>query len=386
MFKFSKNPIYIPKVQDNNIREWNLKLPALFVNAVTLVWRPSVLSIKQNTDVFIVDPVTDRILYPEARKKKNFKKLKYPEVEPEEIYSNALVRRDLIEKSIKHQIDANASIVIAPYFFAEDTDDTKFSVNLTLLSETIKYLNEIDEQRPLFAMICIGNSVFARPIVLNNIIDRYNDILLKHIDGFFLSVNEFSGKNITDINKLIGLAHFVFRLSEYKSVIIKRIDAFGDILCTIGAAGYSSGLAISESYSAKDHEDFPRKAFKRIYAPEIFDYLNETEAKKVGYKCHSKTSGNVEDHHTKIKHYLFHRIDRIDKMQSLTRDQRIDYMLKEVKKAKKLASEWSDKFGIPPKFLHASRWETVIERSKYWKPSKQNDDELKKLIKELEND
>lgn len=388
-FKFPKEPIYIPKLQDGNVSDWSLKLPVICVNAMTLAWRPSTLSLRDQAEVFIVDPVTDRLLLPEARKKKNFKKLGYPEAEPEDMYSDSSVRRKLIEAAIKNQVDANASILIAPYLFAEDTDDTKFTVNLTLLSETVKYLQEVGEARPLFAMICIGNSVFTRPTVLNHIIDRYNDDFTEHVSGFILSINEFSGRGNPDQSMLIGLANFVYRLSEYKPVVMKRIDAFGEVLCAIGAAGYSSGLAISETYSVKNQEDTPRKAVRRIYAAEIFDYLNDEEAKKIGYECHNNSSPQAEhpqDHHTKTKHYLHHKMDRVNKMQSLNRQQRIDFMLQEIKKGEKLASEWNSKFGIPPKFLHATRWKTVLDQACHWKPSKQDDAELKKLLEELEND
>lgn len=388
-FKFPQDPIYIPKVQDGNITDWKLHLPVICVNAQALAWRPSIISLKKNSDIFIVDPVTDRLLLSEAREKKSFKKLKYPKAEPEKFYSDAFTRRKLIEQCIINQTNAGASLLIAPYFFAVDTDDTKFSVNLTLLSETVKYLDEINESRPLFAMICIGNSVFTRPVVLNHIIDRYNDDFSDHVSGFMVSVNDFNGRGTTDQAQLIGLANFIYRLSEYKPVIMKRVDAFGEILCAIDAAGFSSGLSTSETYSVKNQEDAPRRVLRRIYAPEIFDYLNDEEAKEIKYECHRNASLSVEhpqDYQVKAKHYLYHKIDRTKKMQSLNRDQRIDYMLKEIKKGEKLASEWSSSFGISPKFLHASRWKIVLEKAKYWNPSKQDDKELKKLLAELEND
>lgn len=387
IFEFPKNPIYIPKVIDGNIADWQINLPVLCVNSLTLAWRPSTKRLRQNTKIFIVDPVTDRALFTEAKNKKNFRKLNYPDVEPENLYSNISLRRKFIEQSVKNQRVAKADIIMAPYLFAEDTDSTKFAVNLTLLSETIKYLEEIDEQRPLFASICIGSSVFARSVILNHIIDRYSDYF-DHLNGFILSVNNFSGRNTTDVDIMLGLAFFIYRLSEYKPVIMKRVDAFGEVLCAIGATGYSSGLATSETY-AENMKDEKRRPLKRIYVPEIFDYLNDEEAKKIKYLCHYKTSPNAQhpqSHETKTQHYLFSKLDRMEKMQSLSRGQKIDFMLKEIKKGEFLANKWSNTYGIPPKLLHASRWKKVLEQARYWKPQKQDDEELKRLLAELNND
>ncbi len=385
-FRFSKRPTYIPKVQDGNIVDWGVRIPAVFVNALILAWRPSVASVKSSGDIFIVDPVTDRVLSNRAAKK-NYKKLGYPEVEPEQLYSDVSARRLLIEQAVKNQLAAKADIVIAPYLFAEDTDDTKFSVNLTLLAETVRYVKEQNITQPLFAMICIGSSVLARPAIINHIIDRYNDDFAAHVEGFFVSVNDFNGRSTADPAKLLGFAHMVYHLSEYKLVIVKRIDGFGEVLCAIGAAGFSSGLATSETYSAKDQEDSKRKPLKRIYVPEIFDYLNDEEAKKVGYKCHKDSAAvgtHPESHAVKTKHYFHHKMERAQKMQSLTPPQRIDFMLREIAKGKKLAAEWTSKYAIPQKFLHASRWEEVLTRARYWKPSKQSDSELATLLEELE--
>ena len=59
-------------------------------------------------------------------------------------------------------------------------------------------------------------------------------------------------------------------------------------------------------------------------------------------------------------------------------------MLSEIAKGKKLAAEWTSKYAIPPKFLHAKRWEEVLTRARGWKPSKQSDAELAKLLEELQ--
>lgn len=385
VFKFSKNPIYIPKVQDSNICGWGLKLPVVFINSFTLAWRPSIISVKEIADMFIVDPVTDRA-FSNRSGKENFKKLKYPEIEPEQLYSDVEARKSLIEQAIKNQLDAGANIVIAPYLFAKDTDDTKFSVNLTLLAETIKFVKEKGIDKPLFAMICMGNSILTHPTILNHIIDRYNDDFAEYIDGFIISIDDFSGRTTTDVAQLLGYANLVYRLAEYKSVIVKRIDDFGEILSAIGAVAFSSGLAISETYSL-DESEGGGGALKRIYVPEIFDYLNDEEAKKVGYSCHLDslpTGTHPETHAVKIRHFLLSKLDRINKMQSLNQMQRIDFMLSEVAKGRKLADEWTRKYAIPQKFLHAGRWEEVLSRAKYWKPSKQNDMELAKLLEELE--
>ena len=133
-------PIFIPNAQDGNIKELNTRYPVILMDARHVEWRSKVAKeLKAISDVFIIDPSTDILFFKDASGCVNFKKLGYPDdIDAETLYSDPAIRKDkIIHPAIECQLKNNASVVIAPYLFSENTDDTKFSINLSLLSETI---------------------------------------------------------------------------------------------------------------------------------------------------------------------------------------------------------------------------------------------------------
>lgn len=134
----------------------------------------------------------------------------------------------LVEPSIKFQLDKGADLVIAPYFFSEDASGDKFRLNHTLIPDSIKFMRHEKIEKPLFAMINIGNSGLGNPKMLNHIIDRYNDCAAD-LKGYFVMVD-----NLNDIkgdeDSLKGLAWLVFQLSASKDVFVLSIGAFGEVL------------------------------------------------------------------------------------------------------------------------------------------------------------
>ncbi len=384
-------PIFIPKLLDTTIAGLGIQFPLIIVDSNIWNWRENSLQeIRPLADNLIIDPATLRLIYKEAKENKNFKKIGYPEFEPENLYSDHTLRAEVIRICIQDQISKGANNLVAPYLYAEDTDDVKFSLNLTLISETVQYLKEEGIELPLYVMICIGNTVLQRPLLINHIIDRYNDSFEERVSGFFLRVNDIDAE-VADTETLLGYAGLVFRLAEYKPTYVKSVGVFGEILSAVGASGYSCGLASGESFAIKNlqgGEDAKGggRHHKRIYIPEIFDYINDEEAKKIGYtcNCHACQGRLIDDDKTKKLHLLYTRLAVMDEMQKMDRTQRIAYLRERLSDAMGLIQGYRDRYGASLKTAHIPKWLAVLDAASTWKGSSEEDEELSELLAEID--
>lgn len=389
---FSQTPIFIPKVRDQKIAELGLKYPAVIMDSHNIEWRPKAAKkIFDVSKLFIVNPVTHFLMCRDARNGTNFKKLPYSKkVEAEKLYSDASFRMDkLVIPCINDQLKKGANIIIAPFLFAEDTDDTKFGLNITMLSESIRYLRTQKINKPLFAMIHVGNSVLSRHVVINYIIDMYTEGFEKDVQGYFIVINDLDCRKTAE-ETLLGLAKLVFDLSQKKMVFIKRIGAFGEVLSAIGASGFSSGLGEGETLSIKNLQESPKGFSKRsdwTYIPELFDYVNDDEIKKIRYKCRcSACDGAVaSDFASKRNHFLFRRLDRMSKLSTFSsRTKRTDFMINLLDNAIKLAGGYNKRYGSPLRMSHLVNWRNILEFTKTW-GDKRDDDMLNELLSDLES-
>lgn len=395
MSNFSELPIFIPKITDLAVFEEGFNLPAVLMDLHHTKWRPKVAEkVLESGMTFIVDPVTVRLLYPDAQDKKSFQELPYgDDIEPEDLYSNADDRlRKVIIPAVSSQLEVGSSIVIAPSFYSEDTNDTKFAVNLTLLSETVRYLENQSIDKPLYASIGIGRGVLLRPSVRNYVVDEYsNDLIKSRLAGYFVSVNDLDARK-ADIDLLLGFADLIFQLSKDKCVFVRHIGGFGEVLSAIGASGFSSGLAEGETFSIKNLESRP-KGFGRgggwTYVPEIFDYANDIELKKINYQCICGFCNGSFPKKAREKklHFLKRRIDVIKALVPLDREERIQSVKKRLEEATKLVGNYIKQYGSPFKLEHLHKWITVLDAVKNWVHISEDDEgELSALLNELDSD
>lgn len=387
----AQSPIFIPKPLDSDIAEIGLKYPAILMDANIIEWRPEVAKKMRGVcELFIANPVTHRSLYKVARDSKNFKKLPYAQkMEAEKLYSDSGFRTQFVADCIDDQIKKGAGIIIAPYLFAEDTDDTKFGLNITMLAESIRYLRDKKIGKPLFAMVCIGNSIFTRPTVINYIVDLYSNGYENDLNGYFVMVNEMDCRK-EDGASLLGLANLVFQLSKDKNVFVKRVGAFGEVLSAIGADGFSNGLGKGETFSVKNLQQSPKTRRGRpadwIYIPEILDYANDEEARKIGYKCSCPAcNGSIAgDPASKRRHLLHRRMEIMVALSKLSRPKRIEFMKERLDNAVKLVGAYIKKYGSPFKTTHLSNWRTVLEAAESWS-HETRDDGLNELLADLQS-
>src|SRR3989344_4606557 len=388
---FKTLPIFVPRVMDTTISDLGTKFPALLMDSHHIEWRKGVEGkIAGLTDVFIVDPVTVHLLYPDARKKKNFAKLPYPaDIKPEDLYSNAADRLEkVIKPAINDQQSKNGSVIIAPSFYAEDTDDVKFPVNLSLLSETLRYLEQEHIDKPIFANICIGKTALHRNSVISYMANLFRDEFKEKLAGYIISVNDFDAEK-ADLDQLLGIAALVFKLSNGNEVFVKHMGGFGEVLCAIGASGFSSSLDGGEIFSVKNFEQrtngFGRKG-GWTYVSEIFDHVNDTELKKIGYTCSCPHCGGSLPASQKDKklHYLHQRLEVMKSLQPLNRAQRIDFVITKLEKAISLVVSYRRQYAVSLSPIYLQNWLATLKDAKDWvHETDQDPEELNQLLEDL---
>lgn len=391
-----QSPIFIPRLvqQDSNfIKLRTGKYPMVLINANIVSLYPKFLAqaIKASK-VLIIDPVTNRLIHGLFEKKKGFQKLPYA---PKRAFStNDLLSKEpdriakLVEPCIKFQLEKGAGILIAPYFFTA-TNDNEFRLNLTLLSDSIKFIRDQKVNKPLFAMINIGNVALSKPKTINQIVDRYEDF--EDLQGCCIMVDSLDDRK-TDEDLLSGLAYLAFQLSESKDVFVLSIGAFGEVLSAIGIDGFSSGIAWLETFTEKTLRKklmfSPRKKKAgQTYVPELFNYINDELVKLIGYKCQCRScdGGRPTDLRSKKLHFIYRRLEVMRKLSRLSRKERINFMKDRLKKALELAGGLADKFAVPLNTRHISNWLRILEKAEYWKHEKRRDQseiDLDQLIRD----
>jgi len=386
----NQKPIFIPRVIDATIAELDIKFPVAMIDADHIFWRPKIISyINLIAEKKIINPITYKLLLKDAKDGVNFKKIGYPqEIDEQKIYSDSTFRyNNIVKVAVDFQIKNGADIIIAPYFFTPDIDDIKFGLNISMISETIRYMEKEKIKKPVFGMILIGNQVFAKPTVVNYIISRYNDDFSTKLEGYFIGVDELDPRTAS-LETLLGYSYLVFSLSYSKEVIVKRIGSFGEVLCALGAKGICTSLAGGESLSIKNLHESPEgfKATKKTYIPEIFDYLNDEAVKKIKYSCNCKScNGNApENMPEKKRHILFSRMERIRSLQEMKPPQKIKYMQSQLEQASTLANKFRNTYGVDVKLSHLDRWYNLLIAASKWAPE-DSKDELENLLKELDS-
>lgn len=393
------SPVFIPRLMNQDgVATQGSKLPAALMTAnIAARYKNLVVKARDAGKLFIIDPITNHLIYDSFQEKSAFQKVPYAPKKPFEIsklLSDEKFRNEsLVELSIKFQVEKNADIVIAPYFFSDDATGDKFRLNHTLIADSVKYIQKEQIDKPLFVMINIGNSVLENLKMLNQVIDRYVD-QQNNIDGYCIMIDNLNDIK-ADADSLKGLAWLVFQLACSKNVFIFSIGAFGEVLSAIGASGFSSGLAWLETFSERNLKQrlkfSPRKKkASQTYIPELFDYVNDEIVKLINYKCSCPSCGGKMpiDYTSKKLHFLYRRLSSMKKMAGLTRAERIGLVRARLEEAMNLAEGLYEKFAIPLQTSHLSKWINVLDSAKRWQCGDQGRAEanLDQLIHEARSD
>lgn len=380
-------PIFIPKISDTKLFDEYENIPAILMEAHHTKWRPNVLSsIRNKVDFFILDPATYGIMFPHAREMNSFKELPYYfDLDLQRFYGDDDYRNNnFLIPCIEYQIEKGSDIIIAPYLFSGYTEGPIFSTNITMISESIKYLTDKSINKPFFAMITLDCNVLVEPILINYLIERYVTDFEKYINGYFILIDSLDCKK-ADQRQIIGLAKMVKQLSENKYVFLKQIGGFGEILCAIGASGFISGLYMGETFSLK-YLKRKREGFgtpNRIFIPELFTYVNEEVAREINYKCTcSFCNGSLQTAIPSKKiHYFTCKTNTTNGLQGLNNNEKLNYMLDKINEA----LTFSRRITVFNN-SYLNNWKNILESSQNWSFTKQDEIDLEELLNDLKGE
>lgn len=386
MKSFFSNITYIPKVDDSKVSEYIDQIPAIYVNAHTLLWRPGILDkLKNSCQYLIIDPSTNRLQY-EAAQCDSFKKLPYY-IKTEElnfIYSDPEFRlKRLVEPCLKFQIENKADFMLIPYLYSEEIHSQTFNANLSLLSDSIVHKKSKNYQLPLFGVINISSNAVRDPKQVHLIKDMY---CKEEIDGYVVIINDLKDKSC-DYDVLRGVGLLVSLLSEEKCTLVAYVGDFGDILCAAGASGVISGIGESESLAIDtfnpDYKGPLGRGSNWSYIPEVFNYLNDDDVKKIGYSCSCGACMGSNPPNTGLKnqHYLYRKLDRLGKLDKAIIDGSSEqFIVDSLDLARRTSAQYFSNFGVGVRLAFIERWIGVTKEVKSWKDTEEDEQMLSNIL------
>lgn len=118
----------------------------------------------------------------------------------------------------------------------------------------------------------------------------------------------------------------------------------------------------------------------------MFDHVNDTELKKIGYTCSCPHCGGSLPASQKDKklHYLHQRLEGMKSLQPLNRAQRIDFMITKLEQAISLVVSYRRQYAVSLNPIYLQNWLAVLKDAKDWaQETDQDPEELNQLLEDL---
>lgn len=345
-------------------------------------YHPTVKILRNSGIPFTTDPATNRLTYTAFSKTTGVQELPYSsgdEVTPiqkKDFHSISQVQ-DYVKKVIDFQIDNGVTELAAPFFFAKNSNDEWFNINLKLLKESIAYRDDKHKDLPIWAGICMNVENWHDDDEKNKILNYY---VKTEPDGFFVYGDPIG--NQSNLTQLFHYADLLKKLQTSSSVpvIACRVNGLGLILISLGISGISSGIASLDNFRESILSDTQEgySADPRYYVPELLSMitlkkgvttkLTDIAQSSIGSKLHCSckycvaiSSGALTQRNMKL-HFLQRRGEEITKIASLKPEDRLSYMENRVDEAigfsKTLTSERIDVGD----FGHLQTWRNLIQQ------------------------
>lgn len=370
--------IYIPKLSQGEASFVEGKtIPGIIMDAYLFAtYKKPAETIRKATPFFILDPCTNYFIGGYCKEKPSFEKLPTTPDKPykvEKLLSDEGIRKyKFVKESIDYQVKEGLGQIILPYLYSDSIDDTKFNLNLTMISDGLKLIERDNIKLPVYAMINLGIEVLHDIGKLNQLIARYSNDYKEMLEGYFISIDNFDGRKAS-VEELEGFAYLVFNLSIDKKVYLLKIGDYGKALCCLGANGYSSSLGGGEIFYSsglwKKITAYGRNHNEKTYVPELFDYLYDEQLKKVGYKCGCsvcKNSGIPPSWNETKEHFLERNISFMSELSAISNENKIDFMILKIEQAVELATKYNTENALGVKTDFLIRWKNVLEKAKHW--------------------
>ena len=347
-------------------------------------YHPTVTVLRSSGITFTTDPATNRLIYTAFSKTVGVQELPYSsgdEVTPiqkKDFHAISQVQ-EYVKKVLDFQIQNGVTELAAPFFFAKNTSDEWFNINLKLLKEAIDYRDAYHKDLPIWAGICMNVEGWHDDDEKNAILNRY---VKTNPDGFFVY-----GDPICNQSNLTQLFHYGDLLRKLQSsssvpVVACRVSGLGLILLSAGVSGISSGMGaldnFKESILCDTQEGYA--ADPRYYISELLSMvslkkgvttkLTAISKSTIGSKlkcgckfCVDISSGAVSHRNMKL-HFLQRRREEIDELAKIDPKDRLNYIGDRIEQALKYTKTLAGEGLEVGDFSHLGTWRSLVEQFK----------------------
>lgn len=347
--------------------------------------KPTVQLIRKTGVSFTTDPATNRLPYPAFSKTKGIRELPYSsgdEVIPiqKKDFHSILQVQEYVKKVLEFQIQNGVTELAAPFFFAKNSSDEWFNINIKLLKESIAYRDQFYSKMPIWGGICMNVDNWHDEEEKSRILNHY---VKTEPDGFFIY-----GDPIANTSNLVQLYHYTdlskkLQTASAAPVVACRINGLGLILICLGISGISSGIAVLDNFREPILSDAQEGYSNdpRYYIPELLSMI--TLKKKVATKltdiakssianelkcnckyCRGIYSGTPLTQRNMKLHFLTRRKQELEEIKKIPYDKRINYIEEKVNLAMKYARTLSNEGIEVGDFSHLTTWKGLIENFK----------------------
>ncbi|HRN70156.1 MAG TPA: serine/threonine-protein kinase, partial [Candidatus Woesebacteria bacterium] len=354
--------------------------PANFFNFYHL----TVKVLKESGIPFTTDPATNRLVYTAFSKTKGVLELPYSsgnEVTPiqKKDFNSISQVQEYVKKVIEYQIANGITEIAAPFFFAKNTSDEWFHINVKLLKEAIAYRDEHYSDLPLWGGICMNVENWHDDDEKNKILNYY---MKTKADGFFVYGDPIG--NQSNLTQLFHYTDLLRQLQQNSSspVVACRVNGFGLVMLCLGLAGISSGIGSLDSFKESILSDTQEgySTDPRYYIPELLSMvtlkkrvttkLTDIAKSSIGEKlkcscpyCVGIDSGSISLQNIKL-HFLYRRKQEIDTIASLNDEEKLSYIESIVEKAIQFRKTLSRERVEVGEFSHLDTWYSLIQQFK----------------------
>ena len=347
-------------------------------------YHPTVDILKKSGIPFTTDPATNRLVYTSFSKTRGVMELPYSsgsEVTPiqkKDFHSISQVQ-EYVKKVLDFQNENGVTEFAAPFFFAKNSDDEWFNINLKLLKESLVYRDEHFPNIPVWAGICMNIENWHNEEEKTNILNSY---VKTNPDGYFVY-----GDPIGNQSNLTQLYHYTdllrkLQLNSSSPVVACRVNGLGLVLLSLGIAGISSGIGSLDSFRESILSDTQEgySADPRYYIPALMSMVTlkkrvttkliDIAKSSVGeeLKCNCAYCAGIEQGTISLQnmklHFMKKRKEEVEEIVALRPEDRLEYIESKVEKAityKRTLSKEGVEVGD---FSHLDTWYNLIQQFK----------------------
>lgn len=347
-------------------------------------YHPTVKVLRGSGVTFTTDPATNRLIYTAFSKTTGVQELPYSsgdEVTPiqkKDFHSISQVQ-GYVKKVLDFQIQNGVTELAAPFFFAKDTSDEWFNINLKLLKEAIDYRNTRHKDLPIWAGICMNVENWHNDDEKNAILNRY---VKTNPDGFFVY-----GDPIGNQSNLTQLFHYGDLLRKLQTttgvpVIACRVNGLGLIFISAGVSGMSSGIGAIDSFRESILSDTTEgyAADPRYYIPQLLSMVSlkkrvttkliAIDKSSIGSKlrcgckfCTAVSAGVLSQQNMKL-HFLQKRKEELLELAKIDPKDRLDFIGRKIDQALIYSKTLADEGVDVADFSHLKTWKSLVEQFK----------------------